>query len=194
MTQAENNPVEFVDLLGFADYEILNRYPFTIRRKDNHKVVSESLVDGYPRVSLNRKSYKKHRLIALQFIPNPNNYTEIDHIDRNRSNYHLSNLRWVNHSENTRNKASYKGVAARYVDEIDPEAMVCDYYETKTERHYFTDYYYHEGTFYYDTDINYRILNVNLTGWGTQYVNMRDTEGKQVKVVVARFLEQHDML
>ena len=46
------------------------------------------------------------------------------------------------------------------MDEISPEALVVDYYDTKTKRNYFRDYYYHEGVFYYDTDMDYRILNV----------------------------------
>ena len=194
MTQAENTPAEFVDLLNHADYEILNVYPFTIRRKDIHHVVKVNLSGEYPRVALNGKPYLKHRLIALQFLPNPNNLPEVDHINRDRTDYHLSNLRWVSSSDNQRNKASHKGVQYRYVDEISPEALVVDYYETRTERHYFKDYYYHEGVFYYDTDMNYRVLNINSAKNGTRYVYMKSNEGKLIAVVINRFLDQHDML
>ena len=195
MNQAETTPVEFVDLLNHADYEILNTYPFTIRKKANHYEVKESTnSNGYLTVTVDGKSYLKHRLIALQFLPNPNNYTEVDHIDRDRTNYHLSNLRWISRSGNQRNKSSYKGVQYRYVDEISPEALVVDYYETRTERHLFKDYYYHEGMFYYDNDMNYRILNINVAKNGSRYVNMVSTEGKAVSVVINRFLDQHDML
>lgn len=194
MTQAENTTVEFVDLLNFADYEILNEYPFTIRRKDNQYVVKESFNSrGYIKVNLNCKLYLKHRLIAEQFLPNPNNLSDVDHINRNRSDNHLSNLRWVSHSKNIMNCTAYHGIPARYVDEISPEALVVDYYDNKHGRHYFTDYYYYEGVFYYDNDMNYRVLNINLLRNEAQYVNMNDTEGKRVKVFVARFLEQHDM-
>jgi hypothetical protein len=44
-----------------------------------------------------------HRLLALAFIPNPENKPQIDHIDANRSNNKLSNLRWCTGSENMRN-------------------------------------------------------------------------------------------
>lgn len=47
-----------------------------------------------------------HRLVAMVFVENPNNYTEVDHIDRNPSNNKASNLRWVNHTENMRNYAN----------------------------------------------------------------------------------------
>lgn len=41
-----------------------------------------------------------HRLLAECFIPNPNNLSDVDHIDGNRQNNSLSNLRWVTHGEN----------------------------------------------------------------------------------------------
>lgn len=41
-----------------------------------------------------------HRLLALTFIPNPENKPQIDHIDGNRSNNQLENLRWCTGSEN----------------------------------------------------------------------------------------------
>ena len=44
-----------------------------------------------------------HRLLALAFIPNPENKPQIDHIDGDRCNNQLSNLRWCTGSENMRN-------------------------------------------------------------------------------------------
>lgn len=49
-----------------------------------------------------RKTLKAHRLIALAFIPNPDNKPYINHIDGNKTNNNISNLEWVTAKENTR--------------------------------------------------------------------------------------------
>mgnify|MGYP004528481081 FL=1 len=41
-----------------------------------------------------------HRLVATTFIPNPNNLPQVDHIDGNKANNHVSNLRWVSNYTN----------------------------------------------------------------------------------------------
>lgn len=41
-----------------------------------------------------------HRLIALHFIPNPDNKRTVNHIDGNKRNNSLSNLEWATDSEN----------------------------------------------------------------------------------------------
>ena len=50
------------------------------------------------------KGYSVARLVGLAFIPNPDNLPEIDHIDRNKLDNTLSNLRWVSKSENCINR------------------------------------------------------------------------------------------
>lgn len=48
------------------------------------------------------KSWAIHRLVALAFIPNPENKPQTNHIDFNRGNNHVNNLEWCTHSENMR--------------------------------------------------------------------------------------------
>ena len=95
---------------------------------------------------------------------------------------------------NCRNKSSNKGVELHYIDDIPDESIVVDFYETKNGRHEFKDYYYHDGVFYYDNEINYRILNINKNKSGNQFVSMKDVNGKTTSVYINRFLQQHDLI
>lgn len=47
-----------------------------------------------------RKNFSIQKLIALTFIPNPNNYKEINHKDENTRNNNVNNLEWCNHNYN----------------------------------------------------------------------------------------------
>lgn len=49
------------------------------------------------------KLVRVHRLVAEAFIENPDNLPMVDHIDRDKMNNHVSNLRWVDGSGNNRN-------------------------------------------------------------------------------------------
>lgn len=190
--EVDNDEVEFVELLNHDDYEISTTHPFIIRRRIDGFIPKESInkTTGYVYVKLNNKPYRKHRLIALQFIDNPNNLPEVDHINHDKSDYHLENLRWVSHSINQRNQSSYNGVQAHYVDSIPDDSIVVDFYETQTERHEFEGYYYNDGVFYYDNDMNYRILNIHTVKCGAQFVSMRSKNNNKVSVYINRFLEQ----
>ena len=44
-----------------------------------------------------------HRLVAMAFLPNPNNYNEIDHVNNIGTDNRVANLRWCTHQENMRN-------------------------------------------------------------------------------------------
>ena len=95
-TQQTNESIDFVPLLDFNDYEILNIFPFIIRRKETHRVVNEMINNGgYKVVVLNGVRYLLHRLIALQFIPNddPVNKYVVDHKNHNKQDNHFNNLR-----------------------------------------------------------------------------------------------------
>ena len=60
--------------------------------------------DGYMKVVLHKDNiphyFTVHRLVAIAFIKNPKNKTTVDHIDCNRKNNSVENLRWVTAKEN----------------------------------------------------------------------------------------------
>lgn len=61
---------------------------------------------GYCRVYMRRDSTDKredvyvHRIIALLFIPNPNNFSDVNHRDSNPTNNSVGNLEWLSHKDN----------------------------------------------------------------------------------------------
>ena len=66
--------------------------------------------DGYYIAKLNLNNHLKsiaiHRLVAQAFIPNPNNYKEVNHIDCNRKNNVFTNLEWCTHKQNVQHSAN----------------------------------------------------------------------------------------
>jgi len=57
---------------------------------------------GYLQVRLNRKMFRVHRIIALTFIPNPNNLETVDHINENKIDNRVENLQWLSNRDNIR--------------------------------------------------------------------------------------------
>lgn len=69
---------------------------------------------GYRVVRLTKnkrsKDFKVHQLLAKAFIPNPNNYRCINHIDGNKLNNSLDNLEWCTHGINTAHARTTLGI------------------------------------------------------------------------------------
>jgi|19_taG_2_1085344.scaffolds.fasta_scaffold02015_10 hypothetical protein len=65
--------------------------------------------NGYRMVNINKKTFQVHRLVAKTFVPNNQvNKNVVDHIDGNRENNSIDNLRWVSNSENRMNTKKVK--------------------------------------------------------------------------------------
>lgn len=93
----------------FPTYEV-STYGQIRNKKRGNIIKQREDKDGYLVVNLSFEGKKYHRrvnrLVATTFIPNPDNLEVADHIDRNRKNNHISNLRWVSITQNNRNKVS----------------------------------------------------------------------------------------
>ena len=101
----------FKTLNNFSRYEI-NREGKLYNKTSNFQLKG-SLNKGYIRVSIINDTTGKaklmflHTLVAETFLENPNNYDEIDHIDNNKINNNVENLRWCSRSQNNMNREKY---------------------------------------------------------------------------------------
>lgn len=93
----ELKPYYMIDECGNV-YSVRNGKPVKLKYdadKDSYYRISLQTIDG------KRKSFRINRLVALTFIPNPNDYPVVNHIDGNKQNNYVGNLEWATISYNT---------------------------------------------------------------------------------------------
>ena len=125
------------------DYEINTKYPYQIRKKSTGKILCECVnSSGYVHLAIKTKKVKKHRLIAIQWIENdyPETKIQIDHIDRDKLNNHISNLRWITPSDNCRNRNYNSRSTEEFVDELPNDSMLIESYNNHSFDKYFYDH------------------------------------------------------
>lgn len=87
----------------FPDYECSNT-GFIRNIKTKRVLKSFNINSGYLCIQLYNKGYSKrylvHRVIASTWVPNPNTYSEVNHLDGNKHNNAVSNLEWCTSSDN----------------------------------------------------------------------------------------------
>lgn len=86
----------------FENYEVSTLG--NVRNIKTGKILKQSVKDGYKQIALlginRKKSFKTHRLVALTFLENPENKSDVNHKDKNRLNNCLDNLEWMTRKEN----------------------------------------------------------------------------------------------
>lgn len=82
--------------------------------------------------SITGKQYFTHRLVALMFIPNPDNKPYVDHIDCDGKNNKVSNLRWTTHKENMNNENTLKKYC-KPVQQLDNKKQVINTFQSIKE-------------------------------------------------------------
>lgn len=86
-----------------SDHGRIKSLSNSISRKE--KILKQQIRNGYMSVELSRKGQKSkkffvHRLVAIAFIPNPENKEQVNHLDACKFHNNLTNLQWTTRKEN----------------------------------------------------------------------------------------------
>ena len=187
-------------LNAHPNYEIYSEYDddlhcYPIRKIGTNRILKTRIDDskgGYVMLYLNQVQYYMHRIIAEQFIANdnPENKTDVDHIDHVRTNNKIDNLRWTTHLQNANNLSKTRtGRDVEYVVELPDNAVVVERYS----RFEFEGVYFHGGLFYVDTgNGNYRIVPTYMHQ-GYRKAGLRDKFGVGRIIMYNKFLRDYGL-
>ena len=94
------------DIYDFPDKYEVSSFGRIRNKITNHIYKNTNKNGDYFRLNLYDKDNKRtcliHREVAIAFIPNPNNYPEVNHKDLNKQNNNIDNLEWVTKKENVK--------------------------------------------------------------------------------------------
>ena len=107
----DDDEEEFKPVNGFDNYLVSN-FGNVKNSKTNRILKPGDDKKGYKVINLYQngkyKTFKVHRLVGIAFLENPDNKPMIDHIDENKANNNVKNLRWATSSDNLVNQGKYK--------------------------------------------------------------------------------------
>lgn len=90
-TQENIIKILLLDIQVFENGTILGKRGLPLKHKEHY---------GYLKVRLKQGWVPVHRILALTFIPNPENLETVNHKDGDKLNNSLSNLEWVSRKDN----------------------------------------------------------------------------------------------
>ena len=95
---------------------------------------------GYVSTSINGKPFRVHRLVAQAYIPNPENYPIINHINGIRNDNRVENIEWCNYSHNAKHARAI-GLQKDRIGENHPQAKLKEI-DVLNMRYFYYSYIY----------------------------------------------------
>ena len=170
------------------DYEIEVETPHRIRKRSNKRIVSQYVNRDYVCVKLNGRNYLYHRILARHFIPNPENLPQVDHIDRNKTNNSIENLRWVSAGENLRNRTMRPYGRYEYLITAPNDLIEITQYN---------DFEYPANKYFLCGENDSVVMRINDHKWlllgqtphfGYLRINMRDINGRNHQICIHKLI------
>lgn len=96
--------VHIFDIPGYEDKYCATKDGQIWSLKSNKFLKQHNDTYNYLTVSLDNKTVKVHKLIAMTFLDNPNKHPHVDHKNRIRTDNRIENLRYISLSDNQLNK------------------------------------------------------------------------------------------
>lgn len=134
------------EVSNYGRVRSLDRYVNSASSKSGYQLAKGQLLKqrtntetGYSTIMVykdhKKKGYNVHRLVAEHFVPNPNNYETVNHIDGDKTNNRADNLEWVSQSDNLLH--SYKELnRPKNRPSIHKQSI---YYTTKNNKTYYAE-------------------------------------------------------
>ena len=170
------------------NYEIEVESPHRIRKRSNKRIVSQFVNNDYVCVKLNGRNYLYHRILARHFVPNPDNLPQVDHIDRNKTNNSIENLRWVSAGENLRNRTMRPYGRYEYLITAPNDLIEITQYN---------DFEYPANKYFLCGEHDIVVKRINEHKWqilaqtpqnGYLRINMRDINGRNHRIHVHKLI------
>ncbi len=102
---------------GYANYEVSSHG--RVRNATTARILKPNIQNrGYYQARLckdgKQKKFSIHRLVAQEFIDNPDSKQVVDHIDHNPANNCVENLRWASGKENQGNRLKQQNTSSKF--------------------------------------------------------------------------------